>query len=136
MTKNVEHDFLLRNGGGFLISIPDLSSDLEDGDRVLDERSSVPVIFDYPLSRPVTFVLEADGPFTVRKFAEAVARKYAEIYAEEDATSDNAPELVPGTLNRDLTSGHYGIWGHGIGDLVLEFASRQPDGNWRLFIGS
>jgi hypothetical protein len=94
--------------------------------------------FDYPLSTPVQRQFHHAGGFTLANFAAAVADGYEQIYAEEEvsATADPAPGGM--LLNRSPTNGVHGIWGHGIGDLVLECvaAPAARDSVWQLFVGS
>ena len=60
---------------------------------------------------------------------------YHVIYKEEERTSADPAGLIPGMLNHTATSGKYGVWGHGIEDLVLEGAERS-NGVWRIMVGS
>ena len=91
---------------------------------------------DYPLSRPVTierFHVDGNG-WTQKQFVEMICRVYADIYAAEDD-----PGHIPGMLNRGKSEGPYGIWGHDIGDLVLEYATKVGEGedaHWQLGVGS
>ena len=77
------------------------------GSDLISTRKSIEVKFDYPLGSAPTFVLRrragAKG-ITRRVFAAFEQRTYRKIYANED---------------------RYGIWGHNIGDLVLEGAEER-----------
>lgn len=103
---------------------------------MLDSRDEIAIEFVYPLERPVIRTFERRGGFSKRDFAEAVSRGYAAIYSEEEKsrTLDPAPSGM--LLNRSRTDGVHGIWGHGIGDLVLEGAGRDKNGVWHPYIGS
>lgn len=105
-------------------------------DTVLDDRSEITVIIDYPLSRPCSLHISGSGPVTVGRFCKAVSDMYHVIYKEEERTSTIAESNIPGMLNRAATDGKYGVWGHGIGDLFLEGAGRRADGTWFLYMGS
>ena len=103
-------------------------------DMLLDERNEITVVIDYPLTKPCKLYISG-GPITAERFCKAVSDMYHVIYKEEDRTSPEPAGLVPGMLNRSTTSGKYGVWGHGIGDLVLEAAERS-NGVWRIMVGS
>lgn len=111
-----------------LASKHDLCQDAGDAsladDRVLDDRTTITVEFDYPLSRPVQINLAGISPWTRAIFARAVAEQYARMYADEADAINKC---------RDLP---YGIVGHALSDLVLESANRTPDGVWHLTVGS
>jgi hypothetical protein len=116
----------------------DFPTRLIDGDDIIDERESIPIAFDYPLNGEHVFTFERPGGWTRQAFYDAVRAKYREIYAEEERTRTLPAERLPGSMlvNRPKTDGKYGIWGHVIGDLVLEGAEMDTDGVWKLDIGS
>ncbi len=101
-----------------------------DGDEPLHEldgKSAVDIQYDYPLSGK--FVLSIDHPtgkteWTRRELFLAIKSGYERIYAEEE--------------DADLTdeAGPYGIWGHDIGDLVVEMVHIKPNAPIKLSIGS
>jgi hypothetical protein len=102
-----------------------------------EKMQSAPVlrfVISYPLTRPkhVEYVHEDGSPWSQRQFVEAVVKAYAEVYAEEG----DDPGHLPGMLNRATSTGPYGIWGHDLGDLVLEGATKLDDGSWSLMVGS
>jgi hypothetical protein len=111
---------------------------LIDGDDIIDEQESIEIAFDYPLADEHVFKFERSGGWTRQAFYDAVRAKYREIYAEEERTRTLPAERLPGSIlvNRPKTNGKYGIWGHVIGDLVLEGAERDKHGVWVLAIGS
>ena len=80
----------------------------------LAKPTSLKIRLDYPLSRPVEVTigpLLRDGLPEGMSFGHilwCLAREYKRIYAKEHKT------LAKGK------SGHYGIWGHAMGDLVFE----------------
>ena len=80
--------------------------------------STINVLFDYPLNKPVTVTFD-EGPYTRGELAMLICEKYAEIYREESLTTTIPVGMIPDTYNRNETNGKYGIWGHGIGDLLL-----------------
>ena len=89
--------------------------------------------FTYPLSccavMETTEELKKPSDF-VRAFCDA----YQMIYDMEDGTSDIKADNIPGMYNRNRTNGCFGIWGHEIGDLVLEDVSFDDGGNTITFI--
>jgi hypothetical protein len=92
--------------------------DVLNGSDLISRRKSIEIQFDYPLGSAPTFVLKrrtgAKG-ITRRAFAAFVQRTYRKIYANEE---------------------RYGIWGHDIGDLVLECTAEVKPGKFKLGIGS
>lgn len=105
----------------------------DDGELVMEPSSTLRFIVDYPLTRyrSVEVTHENGSPWTQTQFVEEVRKAYAEIYAAE-----KDPGHIPGTLNRSTSDGPYGIWGHDLGDLVLEGAEKKEDGSWELIVGS
>lgn len=109
---------------------------LGDCEAILDERSIIHIVFDYPLTNPATLTMHVNGGITVKAFVRAVASMYRSVYADEARSTRVKEGTVPGLLNRNRTDGKYGIWGHGINDLYLEGAERKADGRWHLLMGS
>lgn len=98
--------------------------------------------YTYPLSR--TAVFETTEEITMSAdFIEAFVDGYIEIYRLEEETSPvksgRMCDINPGCplINRNITSGIFGIWGHHIGDLVLEGVNVFDEGKAVTFdIGS
>lgn len=92
---------------------------------------------EYPLTNPKSIALtHEDGTgWTKQQFADAVRAEYKKVYEEEEAAAGN-PRNIPGMLNRARSAGPHGIWGHDIGDLVLEGIEKLADGSWALCMGS
>ena len=103
------------------------------GDLIMEYSNVLRFTVDYPLTRPkvVECVHPENMPWTQNEFVTAVREAYQEIYASEED-----PGHIPGMLNRARSEGPYGIWGHDLNDLVLEGAERNPDGSWKLIVGS
>jgi hypothetical protein len=89
--------------------------------EMLDAEPTIKVLFNYPLNRPFTAEFTLDEGWTRQDFYNAVQAKYVEIYKEERETTS--------------TDGKFGIWGHDLGDLVLETAEKV-EGVWHLGVGS
>ena len=101
-----------RDHGMFHVSY-DNPEALVDGDRELvNSTEPIWVEFDYPLNN--TYRFQIPSPVTVESLAAFVQDTYHDIYSEEDK---------------------FGIWGHDIGDLVLEGVEIHP-GRIELYIGS
>jgi hypothetical protein len=77
------------------------------------------IVISYPLKNPVIFETKVPlkDSYELMKF---FCSSYNMTYELEEKTSENNPDLLPGMYNRNTTSGIFGIWGHEIGDLVLE----------------
>jgi hypothetical protein len=96
---------------------------LIDASRIVLRASSATLVIDYPLHRAARFQILPDAPgagFSVRGVVRAAAEKYAQVYAEEKATTSKPVANIPGMMNRAESDGKYGIWGHNLDDLVLE----------------
>ena len=77
------------------------------------------IVISYPLENSVIFETKVPlkDSYELMKF---FCTSYNMVYELEEKTSDISPGLIPGMYNRNTTSGIFGIWGHEIGDLVLE----------------
>ena len=110
----------------------------DDPEEVLGKDETITraktVIFNYPLSGE--FKLEfknSQGKITRREFAQFIQFTYRRIYDEENS---GQVENIVGMLNRRRTDGPYGIWGHHIGDLVIEGVQHIGNNVYVLHIGS
>lgn len=74
---------------------------------------------DYPLSTEFIEEKEFGKPVTREEMVKWIVDSYHYIYAIEDETSPIPAGLIPGMLNRETTTGNFGIWGHDIEDLLL-----------------
>ncbi len=112
----------------------DDSEEVLDKDEVISSAKEVTVIFNYPLSGEFKFEFKnSQGKITRREFALFIQSTYRRIYDEE---SSEPVKNVSGMLNRQRTDGPYGIWGHHIGDLVIEGVQHIGDSVYVLHIGS
>lgn len=102
--------------------------------KLLEPSPSLRFTINYPLTNPKTISLTHDDGtgWTEQQFVEAVITEYETVYAEEGEN----PGHIPGMLNRAPSKGIHGIWGHDLGDLVLEGATKGADGSWILAVGS
>ncbi len=98
-------------------------------DEVVIPMNVIQVRYEYPLTYPVTieFISDDAAGFTRATLIEMICDAYQDIYDEEDSDVGD-PGYIDGTLNREQSSGRYGIWGHYITDLLL-WEVRQVDDN-------
>lgn len=75
--------------------------------------------YDYPLSFVVIGEIQRDI-YDTSDIVLAFCQGYQEIYRLEEDSCKVQPAHLPGMMNRNMTDGCFGIWGHDLGDLVLE----------------
>ena len=94
-----------------------------------------------------TYTVQLDYPFSVIAEAEVKAKTlydlvngifdmYHQIYKEENESSNIKEDYIPGMYNRVETNGKYGIWGHVIGDLVIEEIQLHDNNFVTTYVGS
>ena len=85
---------------------------------------------DYPLSRPANFKFTIEDNLDVTYgfllYTYSVAYQ---IVCDIEDKEDGDPGTIPGLLNRAQSNGQFGIWGHGIGDLVYNGSSNVSVSN-------
>jgi hypothetical protein len=88
---------------------------------VLKANKTYKLIISYPVSTPYTVDINTGKKGLTRiKVIDLICKHYRKMYAEEDGSSSMGdPGHIPGMLNRNISDGKYGIWGHDIGDLCL-----------------
>jgi len=123
------------NFSAHISSFPSLRNQIIDGNEKITDRTSIDIVFDYPLSRSVNLSFTNPSGFTRNDFYRCIYDGYTFIYSEEEADAGD-PGHIPGMLNRAPSEGRYGIWGHDMGDLVIERVEHIGDGFYRLSIGS
>ena len=105
-------------------------------DEIIASAKKATVIFNYPLSGKFKFEFKnSQGKITRREFAIFIQSTYQRIYDEEIEGKKPAGN-IPGMYNRQSTDGPYGIWGHHIGDLVIEGVRHTGNNVYALIIGS
>ena len=111
--------------------------------KVVIPKQTISIAFRYPFSDTFTFDFNADKPegFTMEHLIDCICRKYKEMYDEENAAVQvSTPEerlACGGLLNREQTSGAFGICGHDLGDLYLEGITYSAEDNLvTLSVGS
>jgi hypothetical protein len=120
-------------GGGEMFPGPDDYKGMTDENKIIEKSNIIKFKITYPLTNHASFELthEDGSSWTLKQFIEAVISSYKKIYEEEGED----PGHISGMLNRKKSHGKYGIWGHDIGDLVLEGGYKQGD-TWSLAMGS
>ena len=76
-------------------------------------------VYTYPLSTEARFDHVLTSTMTGEDLLVLARADYERIYREEEAAVGN-PGHIPGMLNRAVSAGPYGIWGHDFGDLYFE----------------
>jgi hypothetical protein len=91
-------------------------------DEVVISEKELTVIIDYPLLTNYKFELVSKNGFTRTQLIKEISKRYHQLYDEEEnsATIKTVPLEQRNIYNRNQTNGKYGIWGHDIGDLVLD----------------
>jgi hypothetical protein len=91
-------------------------------DEVVIREKELTVIVDYPLLSNYNFELISKKGFTRAQLINEISKRYYQLYDEEEktATIKTVPMQQRKIFNRNQTNGKYGIWGHDIGDLVLD----------------
>lgn len=85
----------------------------------------------YPLKNFCKFSMSVpENRWPVDYIVEEIVKKYREIYKEEEETlnPENTKESVA-ILNRGMTDGKWGIWGHSLSDLDLVRITLDTDTN-------
>jgi len=138
---NPIQSFDIREADGYeacprVCDFPDVKpEDIVGGNRLITSREKIQITFDYPLSHSVPIEFANPGGFTCWDFFKAVYDGYSQIYAEEEQAVGN-PGHIPGMLNRSVSQGPYGIWGHDMEDLFLEGFRETTPGCFDLGMGS
>ncbi len=117
---------------------------MQNKDDIVIQKGQISVVFSYPLDKEYVLTLfasEGKDHFTRGDLARAVGTKYQQIYREEEESTMIVPETYAEMnarlgnggimlLNRVMTDGKWGIWGHCLGDLVLHEV-RFDNGHYR-----
>lgn len=87
---------------------------------VLSADTEYTLIIDYPVFKPYKATIKTGKRGMTRvKLASEICTHYKKMYREEDKSAGGHPGRIKGMVNRALSNGTYGIWGHDLGDLVL-----------------
>lgn len=111
---------------------------LKNKHAIFTYENEITIRLDYPLNKEYDFKFTSDNGFTIDQFIKNIIATYKQIYADEDEDCRKIgviPGVIPGMMNRDTSTGRYGIWGHIFEDLSLE-AIYYQNGIYTFFIGS
>lgn len=105
-------------------------------DKIVIPEPKLTIIIDYPLTVPYKFELTSKNGFTRTHLINEISKHYYQLYEEEEktATIKTIPIENRKIFNRNQTNGRYGIWGHDIGDLVLDEIHLYKKATGELFI--
>lgn len=110
--------------------------ELSDLNRIIIADENIFIEFRYPLSKEVLIRYQKQGGFSKRDVLKNIGEGYKKIYEEEENSSGD-PGTYANLYNRRHSNGKYGIWGHGIEDLVIESLRYNPaTKTLQLFVGS
>ena len=94
-------------------------------DEIIISDEIITLRITYPLSVKVNYEREKKGGYSRKDLFEWIYQAYKKIYQEEEEEVGD-----PGTYqmlhNRKESEGRYGIWGHYMNDLYLEFIKYDP----------
>ena len=95
---------------------------IKDPSARFTELKAVTIVFKYPLAREARIGFKSETGFTRAEIIECIRGGYRKIYAEERESAPNSK---------------WGIWGHDIGDLMIEGVDVDADtGIVHVCIGS
>jgi hypothetical protein len=96
------------------------------------ELKAVTIVFEYPLTREARLEFKSETGFTRAEIIECIRAGYRKIYAEDGG--EHSPDLPCWMA---APNSKWGIWGHDIGDLMIEGVDVDADtGIVDLCIGS
>lgn len=114
----------------------EVRENLINPNKVVIKDEKITMNITYPLSIEVSLILEKKGGFTRMDVFKHIYEAYKRIYDEEEKSVGD-PGSYDNLYNRRKSEGKYGIWGHYIGDLVIESVSYdQKEKMMYMFIGS
>lgn len=122
------------------VDLNNIDKHIKNPNKVVVQDKTITINFDYPFKDNFPFTFEApnkDG-FTRADLVNIIIRQYYKMYKIEDK-STQTPVRQHSTfcLNRNETDGDYGIWGHHMNDLSLDYMKKDNnDGTWDLGISS
>jgi hypothetical protein len=99
------------------------------------KENNITIIIDYPLSVSYKFELNSQSGFSRDQIVTEISNHYYQLYEEErTATIKTIPQKQRKFFNGNETDGKYGIWGHDIGDLVLDEISVYKTSTGKIFL--
>ncbi len=100
---------------------PDKNGNTVCPNEIILRKTSIEIIYDYPMARPVKIKHTSDSllGFTRKELSIQIMNNYKKIYDEENGGPIDNTKCIPQSMNRGESFGVYGIWGHHITDLFL-----------------
>ena len=94
-------------------------------DEIIIPDEKITLRITYPLSVKVNYEREHKGGYSRKLLFEWIYQAYKKIYEEEERQVGD-PGTYEMLYNRKNSEGRYGIWGHYMNDLYLEFIRYDP----------
>ena len=114
----------------------EVRENLINPNEVVIKDEEITMVITYPLSVEFRLTLEKKGGFTRLDLFKSIYEAYKWIYEEEEKDAGD-PGTYDNLYNRKKSEGKYGIWGHYIGDLVIESVTyNREKRELYMFIGS
>ena len=114
----------------------EVRENLINPNEVVIKDEEITMVITYPLSVEFRLTLEKKGGFTRLDLFKSIYEAYKQIYEEEEKDAGD-PGTYDNLYNRKKSEGKYGIWGHYIGDLVIESVTyNREKRELYMFIGS
>ena len=95
---------------------------LEEDNKIVITDEKIEIEFDYPLGKTVRFSYNKKGGWKKNDIIKKIREGYRRIYKEEDEVVGKTGN-IKGMWNRGFSNGPYEIYGHHVGDLVIEMVS-------------
>lgn len=118
------------------------SKDNQPNSPALEGNQSYRLIIDYPLrTEHIQKFKTGPGGMTKRELVNLIVKAYKYVYYMENRTSKVKEDKIVahgnmGMYSRTSTEGKFGIWGHGINDLMLSCAHIDENNDITLGIDS
>jgi len=103
----------------------ELRSRIIDLDEIIIPDEKITIRITYPLSVEVNNEYEQKCGFSRKDLFRFIYEEYTKIYDEEEKQVGD-PGTYEKLYNRKKSEGSYGIWGHYLAELYLEFIRYDP----------
>lgn len=103
----------------------ELRNRIIDPDEIIIPDEKITLRITYPLSVKLIYEYEQKGGFSRKDLFRIIYEAYKKIYDEEQEQVGD-PGTYERLYNRRKSDGPYGIWGHYLDDLYLEFIRYDP----------
>ncbi|MHA2038929.1 MAG: hypothetical protein ACW98X_21050 [Promethearchaeota archaeon] len=103
----------------------ELRNKIIDPEEIIIPDEKITIRITYPLSVEVHNEFEQKGGFSRKDIFRFIYEEYKKIY-DEEAKQVGDPGTYERLYNRKKSEGKYGIWGHYLAELFLEFIRYDP----------